>query len=139
MRIGSRYLSYCHFCPTLLILFFGCSDPDVPSLPGPSTATDYSDLIREIKSVQSNDFVIKEVVQEDDSIRVNIVQRKSPDEIPELRRLTLNALFKVQLTTGKNVRLSVWNWEENAGQFTGYAFYSTLDKSYHFKTLGDFQ
>jgi len=122
-----------------LILFFGCSDPEVPSLSGPAIAADYSDLIREIRAVQSNEFMIKEVVQEDDSIRVNIIQRKSPDEIPELRRLTLNALFKVQLTAGKDVRLSVWNWEEDSGQFTSYAFYSTLDNSYHFKTLGEFQ
>ena len=54
----------------------------------------------------------------------------------ELKRVTLNALFEIQTSAGKTTRLSVWSWDPTSKNFSGYAFYSHVANSYHFKVSG---
>jgi TFIIF-interacting CTD phosphatase-like protein len=115
----------------------GCSG-STESVPDKiASSGENSKLIQKIGDFSSPRFTVQEIIDEDQAVRVNIVFLQGPKDLLELKRLTLNALFEVQSVVGKTSRLSVWSWDAKMKKFSGYAFYSPVDNSYHFKVPGE--
>ncbi len=136
MRFGFGILDNRGYYLTLFLWFAACSGPAELSVSEDQSNIDTAGLISKIESFESPRFSIQQVIPEDGTIRVNIVFNHQPENRTELKRATLNALFEIQLSAGKTIRLSVWSWDSTSKNFSGYAFYSHVDNSYHFKVSG---
>ena len=136
MGVGFGILDNRGYYLALFLLFLACSSPAGLPVSEDQSNVDTAGLISKIESFESPRFSIQKVIPEDGAIRVNIVFSHQPENQTELKRATLNALFEIQTSAGKTTRLSVWSWDPTSKNFSGYAFYSHVANSYHFKVSG---
>jgi len=138
MEVGHRFLVTCKYVLAFL-LFTACSSPvEAPAAEAPLNVKETESIAR-IRAFTSPRFVVESVIPEEGAVRVNIRWNRPPDSESELKRAALNALLEIQTAAGKQVRLSVWCRDSDAEDISGYAFYSPLSDTYHFRLPGENQ
>jgi hypothetical protein len=133
-------------CPRILALALllvapACSQaqPESPGTLSDSDNTFSEQFVDRITRNPSTDFEVMEVLNEMESVRVNIRLTPASSAQAELKRRTLNALYSIQSVIGKDHRLSVWTYSNEASTTQGMAFYSPLTESYVFKSSTDLE
>ena len=90
-----------------------------------------------MESIQSPDFDVFRIEDEDGAIRVSLTLVASEVSDVDTRRETINALLKIKTMLDNNQRLAIWSYAADEKTVLGMAYYSPLTEDYHYKSAGE--